>query len=56
MDNYEDIMGRVRRGEIQLAVSCYDAKINRSSRDARELPGLFPDFEKIFLDSIRRLS
>jgi len=54
--DYDDVMRRVRIGEIKLAPACYDAKTGNFSSDARKLPGLFPDFNEIFEDSIRRLS
>ncbi len=52
--DYECIRKKLESGEMKLT-SCYDAKADNTADDARKLPGLFPDFENSFRDSIRRL-
>lgn len=52
--DYIGVRIKLESGEIR-PTSCYDAKTNEVSNDARKLPGLFPDFDESFKNSIRRL-
>lgn len=52
--DYDDVRRRLESGEMKIT-SCYDPKIGNTSDGVRKLPGLFPDFEETFKNSIRRL-